>query len=108
MLFDGTRKMYEFTVTFQDSYRKERIIGHVKNESKEKAHEAAWDCIMQFLREHSYVSYYQRVTVMPMHGIEDVEWIDVGSWSEFFHIYPADELTVDQAIRSAEIEPAYY
>ena len=98
---------FEYTVTFQDSYHKERVIGHVEHESKEEAHKMAWDCITQFLTEHCYVSYYRRVTVMPMHGIENVEWIDVGSWSEFFHIYPVDQLTVEQAIRSSEIEAAY-
>ena len=73
---------------FENSQGKERVIAEVDNIAE------AFEEIHKFCAEHNYTVYYTR------HWVEDcpVEdgsnevvayriTFDVGSWSEFFHIY---------------------
>ena len=50
----------------------------------------AFMIINKFLDEHDFKSYYMRTSC-----IKDSDgnyiWIDVGSWSEFFRIYPEND-----------------
>ena len=63
-------------LTFKDSYDNERELGNFETEAQ------AYKCISEFLKEHNYKSYYTRVSHFPEYDL-----IDVGSWSEFFHLY---------------------
>lgn len=83
------------TVTFRNSLGVERVVFEISTEFADEARRVAWDAIRQFLADHHYQSYYQRVSNVCRHGIEDVEWIDVGSWSEFFYIYPVSRDIVE-------------
>ena len=78
------KKNFVYPVFFQDSYDKEHVIEEVQNM------EEAFAAIREFLVEHEYKSYYTRF------WLEETEYenepcvvltFDVGSWSEFFHIY---------------------
>lgn len=100
-------KMFKYTVTFQDSYRRERVIGYVEGGNKEEAHSAAMRIILKVCDDSSFKVYYTRRTVMTVRGIPNTEWIDVGSWSEFFHIYPTDQETVEKAIHDAYLEDEF-
>lgn len=58
---------------FENSKRKRRLIANPTSKKE------IWDAILQFLEEHNYKSYYQRI------NFGENEWvIDVGSWTEFF------------------------
>lgn len=83
------------TVTFRNSRGVERVISETSSLNAEVAYNDAWDAIMKFMADHNYTSYYQRVSKMCRHEIEDVEWIDVGSWSEFFYIYTVSHEIVE-------------
>lgn len=96
-----------YTVTFRNSYNKERVIGTVSGPDQEEAFAAAHRVITKFCEEHNFTVYYLREHQMTMNGIENVTWVDAGSHTEFFHIYPADHLTVAEAIKNAEIESAF-
>lgn len=98
----------EYTVTFLDSCGKERVIAEIYADSQEVAMKEAFQSIGGFLAEHSFVSYYKRVTEISRFGFERVMWVDVGSHTEFFHIYPVAAKSVKQAIAASHIEPAYY
>lgn len=87
--------MHNFTVTFRNSFGCERCVASISENDRETAYKKAWDAIMTFLDEHHYKSYYQRITSMRRRGIDDVEWIDVGSYTEFFYIYPIDSESVN-------------
>ena len=64
-------------VKFRNSYGSERELGRVQTEQEVN------EIINQFLEDHNYKSYYWQI-----HFTEDgVKVVDVGSWSEFFHIY---------------------
>lgn len=83
------------TVTFRNSRGVEKVIFETSSLDAEKAYNDAWNAIMKFMADHNYTSYYQRVSKMCKHDIEDVEWVDVGSWSEFFYIYPVSRDVVE-------------
>lgn len=76
------------TVTFRNSHGTERVIFETSSLNAEDADKAAWNAMMEFLTEHNYKSYYQRVSAGRRHEIDNVKSVDVGSWSEFFYIYP--------------------
>lgn len=61
---------------FVDSYEKKRLISTVKDESE------ALRCIAAFLKERNFEWYYTRSWRDGDHIV-----YDVGSWSEFFHLY---------------------
>jgi len=62
-------------VEFENSQKKRRVIGEATNKKE------AWKIINDFLKDHNYKSYYQRVSPYPdKHYV----WMDVGSHSEFF------------------------
>lgn len=63
-------------LTFKTQYGKERILGDFKTEKE------ALKKIKEFLNDHSYKSYYTRVS---SHG--ECKIYDVGSWSENFILY---------------------
>jgi hypothetical protein len=80
-------------VFFENSYGQERVIAEVQTMSE------ALDAIHEFLVEREYKSYYTRF------WLEETEYenapcvvltFDVGSWSEFFHIYFDNMLQADQ------------
>ena len=71
-------------VFFENSDGKERVIAEAQTMNE------ALDAIREFLKEHEYKSYFTRF------WLEETEYenapcvvltFDVGSWSEFFHIY---------------------
>ena len=63
------------TVFFTNNKNKEQIgIG--------KDIEECYKIITTFLNENNYKSYYWRITKYPDH-----EWIDVGSYTEFFEVW---------------------
>lgn len=93
--------MTQFTVTFQDSMNNERVIGYVSGLDAAEARRAAKRIIVKFCEDHSYKSYYTRSTLMTHRGIPETEWLDVGSWSEFFYIYPTDYETIEELIRES-------
>lgn len=64
-------------LTFENSYGKERELGVFKDRGD------ALLCIRNFLNEHDFKSYYFRIW-SPEEGHQI---IDVGSHTEFFHIY---------------------
>lgn len=64
-------------VEFENSQGKRRVIGEAKNKQD------AWKIIKNFLDDHNYKSYYQRVSLNPY---ERYVWMDVGSWSESFYL----------------------
>jgi peptidoglycan/xylan/chitin deacetylase (PgdA/CDA1 family) len=77
-------KKFVHPVFFENSAGKERVIAEVQTMDE------ALDAIREFLVEHEYKSYYTRF------WLEETEYentpcvvltFDVGSWSEFFHIY---------------------
>ena len=67
-------------IKFENEFGEQREIG------KAATREEANKIIHQFLKEHKYKSYYWRYAYHP-----NFIWIDVGSWSEFFYIYPETE-----------------
>ena len=78
------KKKFVHPVFFENSYGQERVIAEVQTMDE------ALDAIREFLDEHEYKSYYTRF------WLEETEYenepcvvltFDVGSWSEFFHIY---------------------
>lgn len=80
-------------IFFENSCGKERVIAEVQTMDQ------AFDAIREFLDEHEYKSYYTRF------WLEETEYedapcvvltFDVGSWSEFFHIYFDDMFQADQ------------
>ena len=80
-------------VFFENSYGQERVIAEVQTMSE------ALDAIHEFLVEREYKSYYTRF------WIEETEYenepcvvltFDVGSWSEFFHVYFDNMYQADQ------------
>lgn len=91
--------MRDFTVTFCNSQDHERVIGTFQSASDNEYYVGSQSIIASFLEEHHFVSHYQRSTKVQRRGINDVEWIDVGSWSEFFYIYPVclDLLNLEDA-----------
>jgi len=62
---------------FLNSNGEEKLLGSFN--SKEECLQA----VNKFLEDHNYKSYYTRSWVQ-----NGVTWLDVGSWSEFFLIYP--------------------
>lgn len=65
------------TLKFENSAGVERVIAEVSSE------EDAFREIHKFLEEHKFKSYYTRtICVSPYHII-----YDVGSHTEFFHLY---------------------
>lgn len=64
-------------VEFENRYDVKRIIGEC--ETKKEAFKIIYD----FLKEHNYKSYYTRTREID----ENHTWVDVGSHTEFFHIY---------------------
>jgi hypothetical protein len=86
-------KKFVHPVFFENSYGKERVIAEVQTMDE------ALDAIREFLDEHEYKSYYTRF------WLEETEYenepcvvltFDVGSWSEFFHIYFDNMLQADK------------
>ena len=80
-------------VFFENSNGKERVIAEVQTMDEALA------AIREFLDEHEYKSYYTRL------WLEETEYenapcvvltFDVGSWSEFFHIYFDNMLQADK------------
>ena len=67
-------------VKFQNSSGDEREIGRASDEK------IAYQIINEFLADHNYKSYYMRSWITE----DQVKIVDVGSWSEFFHIYLED------------------
>ena len=63
-------------VMFEDSNGQLRIIGAVENE------ESAFKVINDFLDDHNYKSYYQRIWEKD----DKTTVVDVGSHTEFFYI----------------------
>jgi hypothetical protein len=55
----------------------ERLLGSFNSEKE------CLQAVNKFLEDHNYKSYYTRSWVQ-----DGVTWLDVGSWSEFFLIYP--------------------
>lgn len=87
------KKNFIYPIFFQDSYGKEHVIEEVQTMDE------ALDAIREFLDEHEYKSYYTRF------WLEETEYenepcvvltFDVGSWSEFFHIYFDNEYQANQ------------
>ena len=77
-------KKFIHPVFFENSCGKERVIAEVQTMDE------ALDAIREFLVEREYKSYFTRF------WLEETEYenepcvvltFDVGSWSEFFHIY---------------------
>lgn len=77
-------KKFVHPVFFENSDGKERVIAEVQTMNE------ALDAIREFLVEREYKSYFTRF------WLEETEYentpcvvltFDVGSWSEFFHIY---------------------
>ena len=95
------------TVTFRNSYDQERVIGTVSGPDKEETLAAAHRIITKFCEERNFKVYYLREHQMTMNGIDNVTWVDAGSHSEFFYIYPTDRMTVGEAIENAKIESAF-
>ena len=87
--------MHNFTVTFRNSFGRERLVATVANADRDTAHQEAWDAIMKFLDGYHYKTYYQRITSMKRRGIDNVECVDVGSYTEFFYIYPVDSESIN-------------
>lgn len=83
--------MFSFTVTFEDSRGYERVIGETIHEDSYTAHEQAWKIIHQFCDDHHYKIPYANVSWMERFGYEHVERCDVGSWTEFFYIFPVQK-----------------
>lgn len=61
-------------------------MGVQREIGKASTRKEANEIIHQFLLDRNYVSYYWRFAYYP-----DYIWVDVGSWSEFFYIYPETE-----------------
>ena len=87
------KKKFIYPVFFENSAGKERVIAEVQTMDE------ALDAIRKFLDEHEYKSYYTRF------WLEETEYenepcvvltFDVGSWSEFFHIYFDNMVQADQ------------
>lgn len=71
-------------VFFENSYGQERVIAEVQTMSE------ALDAIHDFLVEREYKSYYTRFWIEDKPNDNEPCYaltFDVGSWSEFFHIY---------------------
>ena len=77
-------KKFVHPVFFENSDGKERVIAEAQTMNE------ALDAIREFLKERKYKSYFTRF------WLEETEYenapcvvltFDVGSWSEFFHIY---------------------
>lgn len=64
-------------VEFEDRYDVRHVIGECETEKE------AFKIIYDFLKEHNYESYYARTREIDENHI----WVDVGSHTEFFHIY---------------------
>lgn len=64
-------------VEFENRHDVRRVIGECETEQE------AFKIIYDFLKEHNYRSYYTRVNEVDEHHL----WVDVGSHTEFFHIY---------------------
>ena len=69
------------TVYFENSRGEKRTIGIADKK------ETAWKIIFDFLAEHEYKTYYQRVNKFN----DDIEKIDVGSHTEFFWFVPENQ-----------------
>ena len=72
-------------LTFINSQREERLLAICESikEAEEK--------IQEFLKEHNYTSYYNKVTMF------ETKWVyDVGSWTEFFVIYKNDDVELNK------------
>ena len=67
-------------VKFQNSSGDEREIGKSSDEK------VIYQIINEFLTDHNYHSYYMRSWITE----DQAKIVDVGSWSEFFHIYLED------------------
>lgn len=67
-------------LTFENTYGVERTIANVLSE------EEAFREIHKFLREHNFKSYYTKITRIG----DDHTIYDVGSYTEFFHLYNKD------------------
>lgn len=69
---------------FKNGNDKEHVIAEVQTMGE------AFDAIRKFLDEHEYKSYYTRFWLKEIEYENEpcvVLTFDVGSWSEFFHIY---------------------
>lgn len=86
-------KKLVYPVFFENGYGKERVIAEVQTMDE------ALGAIRKFLVERGYKSYYTRF------WLEETEHenapcvvltFDVGSWSEFFHIYFDNMLQADK------------
>ena len=86
-------KKFVHPVFFENSYGKECVIAEVQTMDE------ALDAIHEFLVERGYKSYYTRF------WLEETEYenepcvvltFDVGSWSEFFHIYFNNMMQADK------------
>lgn len=83
------------TLTF-DGDNGERIIGSFSS------YDEAWDAMMKFCDEHHFTVYYIRCTHHERGGVDDVQWCDVGSHTEFFNVWPADAETVQIILDSED------
>ena len=86
-------KKFVHPVFFENSEGKEHVIAEVQTMDE------ALSVIREFLDEHGYKSYYT------CFWLEETEYenvpcvvltFDVGSWSEFFHIYFDNMLQADK------------
>lgn len=60
---------------FVGGWDKKRHLGHVDSFKE------CFEMVQKFISDHSYKSYYTRC-----HLADNVLVIDVGSWSQFFHL----------------------
>ena len=96
--------MYVYTVTFENDYGEERVLNEIINKNSVTAHHRAWQIIQKFCDDHSYKIPYTITSWIEKRGVKNVERIDVGSWTEFFYIYPAERDVVDQDIQKGNKE----
>lgn len=66
-----------FKVFFENSAGKSRLIGTAETKGN------AFKVIRDFLKDHNFISYYTRT----WEPCEKHTIVDVGSYTEFFHIY---------------------